>query len=175
MDFSEATFVMNNDVLFRCSRHFSENAEPFNVKWQIVVPDSLKNAVISLAHEGLMSSHMGFYKTFCKINSLFYWIGMRKDIRRFIRSCHVCQVVKRPHEKIPKAPLINISSVGEPFQEVVVDAVGPLPRTKRGYQTFYRLLIVLQGILKPSLFVISKQILLLMSCWIIFRNLDYQL
>ena len=134
MDFSEATFVINNDVLFRCSRHFSESAEPFNVKWQIMVPDSLKNAVISLAHEGLMSSHMGFYKTFCKINSLFYWTAMRKDIKRFIRSCHVCQVVKRPNERIPKAPLINIPSVGEPFQEVVVDAVGPLPRTKRGYQ-----------------------------------------
>ena len=40
----------------------------------------------------------------------------------------------KPNQKIPKAPLIPIPSVGEPFREVVVDVVGPLPRTRGGHE-----------------------------------------
>ena len=42
------------------------------------------------------------------------------------------QVIGKPNKKIPKAPLIPIPSVNEPFQEVIIDMVGPLPRTKGG-------------------------------------------
>ena len=41
-------------------------------------------------------------------------------------------MIGSPNVKIPKAPLITIPSVGEPFEEVVIDVVGPLPRTESG-------------------------------------------
>ncbi|XP_068229464.1 uncharacterized protein [Palaemon carinicauda] len=34
---------------------------------------------------------------------------------------------------IPKAPLYPIPAIGEPFSELVIDVVGPLPKTKTGF------------------------------------------
>ena len=44
----------------------------------------------------------------------------------------MCQGIGKPNKKIPKAPLIPIPSVNEPFREVIIDMVGPLPSTKGG-------------------------------------------
>ena len=48
--------------------------------------------------------------------------------------CHVYQVAGQPNHKIPKAPLIPISAFEEPFSRVIIDCVGPLPKTKDGNQ-----------------------------------------
>ena len=58
---------------------------------------------------------------------------MKKHVEKFLRACHVCQLAGKPDQNIPKAPLMPIPSTGEPFQEVVIDVVGPLPRTKKGH------------------------------------------
>ena len=41
-------------------------------------------------------------------------------------------MIRSSNVKIPKAPVITIPSVGKPFEEVITDIVGPLPRTKSG-------------------------------------------
>ena len=40
----------------------------------------------------------------------------------------------KPNQKVPVAPLKPIPAVEEPFSRVIVDCVGPLPRTKAGNQ-----------------------------------------
>ncbi|XP_068216703.1 uncharacterized protein [Palaemon carinicauda] len=45
-----------------------------------------------------------------------------------------CQMVGKPNQKITKAPLIPIPAVEEPFTQIVIDIVGPLPKTKTGFQ-----------------------------------------
>lgn len=53
-------------------------------------------------------------------------------MKQFCRSCHVCQVVGKPNQKVPIAPLQPIPAVEEPFSRVIVNYVGPLPKTKAG-------------------------------------------
>ncbi|CAM4523472.1 unnamed protein product [Leuciscus chuanchicus] len=45
-----------------------------------------------------------------------------------------CQIVGKPNQVVPPAPLHPIPAVGEPFEHVIVDCIGPLPRTKLGNQ-----------------------------------------
>ncbi|KAL0148642.1 hypothetical protein M9458_056082, partial [Cirrhinus mrigala] len=40
----------------------------------------------------------------------------------------------KPNQVIPPAPLVPIPVIGEPFEHVVIDCVGPLPKTKSGNQ-----------------------------------------
>ena len=40
----------------------------------------------------------------------------------------------KPNQKITKAPLYPIPAVGEPFTQIVIDVVGPLPKTRSGFQ-----------------------------------------
>lgn len=40
----------------------------------------------------------------------------------------------KPNQVIPAAPLKPVPAVGEPFEQVIVDCVGHLPKTKSGDQ-----------------------------------------
>ena len=41
-------------------------------------------------------------------------------------------MVGKPNQKIPRAPLHPIPAFEEPFRRVIIDCVGPLPKTKSG-------------------------------------------
>ena len=101
---------------------------------QIVVPIVYRQEIISLAHEAPLSGHLGVRKTQEKILSHFFWPGLQSDVAKFCRSCHACQVVGKPNQKIPAAPLKPIPAFDEPFSRIIVDCVGPLPRTKTGHE-----------------------------------------
>ena len=57
---------------------------------------------------------------------------MKRDVEKFCRTCHVCQMVGKPNNPISVAPLKPIPTCGEPFSEVIIDCVGPLSKTKAG-------------------------------------------
>ena len=99
---------------------------------QIVVPNCYREDILSLAHESPLAGHLGINKTYQKVLSNFYWPGLHKDVVKFCRSCHTCQVVGKPNQNPPVAPLRPIPTVEEPFSRVLVDCVGPLPKTKSG-------------------------------------------
>lgn len=50
----------------------------------------------------------------------------------FCRSCHTCQVSGKPNQTIPVAPLKPIPVMGEPFEHVIVDCVGPHIQSDQG-------------------------------------------
>ena len=102
--------------------------------YQIVVPMSKRQNVLRMAHESAMAGHLGVNKTYQRILTHFYWPKLRQDVVKFCRSCHVCQLVGKPNQKIPSAPLIPIPAFEEPFSWVIIDCVGPLPKTKSGNQ-----------------------------------------
>ena len=57
---------------------------------------------------------------------------MRKDIANFCKTCHHCQMVGKPNQGIPQTPLHPIPAFEEPFSRILIDCVGPLPKTKSG-------------------------------------------
>nr|XP_043876803.1 uncharacterized protein LOC122766190 isoform X1 [Solea senegalensis] len=101
---------------------------------QIVVPVAYRQHVLELAHDHPWSGHLGVTKTHDRILKHFFWPGMKKEVTRFCKTCSTCQVVGKPNQVVPPAPLHPIPAVGEPFERVLVDCVGPLPRTKSGNQ-----------------------------------------
>ena len=109
-------------------------SEEWQIVHQIVLPKSCRNEVMSLAHESPMAGHLGINKTYHKVLSHFFWPKMKRDVAEFGRTCHTCQMVGKPNKPIPVAPLQPIPACGEPFSEVIIDCVGPLPKTRAGNQ-----------------------------------------
>ena len=64
----------------------------------------------------------------------FFWPGLKSDVVKYCRTCQTCQMVGKPNQPVPPAPLHPIPVLGEPFERVLIDCVGPLPRTKSGNQ-----------------------------------------
>ncbi|XP_068222362.1 uncharacterized protein [Palaemon carinicauda] len=124
-------FYLDNDLLFR---HFRSSKAPATTTWfdchQLVLPLSLVPALLELAHSHV--NHFGVNKTYSTLAEDFFWPGMKKDIQQFIKACHHCQTTGKPNERLPPAPLQPISVPKFPFERIIIDCVGPMPRTKQG-------------------------------------------
>ena len=126
-------YCFRNGVLMRKWRPADVPADAdWSVKHQIVLPKSFRTEVHSLTHENPLSGHLGVTKSYYKLLNHFFWPCMKTDVSKFCRSCHICQMVGKPIQKIPRAPLQPIPSFEEPFSRVPIDCVGPLPKSKSG-------------------------------------------
>lgn len=81
---------------------------------QLIVPKEYRTIVMKIAHETLMAGHLGAKKTAERIVSEFYWPGIQSDIRRFCKSCDVCQRTI-PKGKVPAVPLGQMPLISEAF------------------------------------------------------------
>ncbi|KAM7406893.1 hypothetical protein PAMA_002878 [Pampus argenteus] len=111
-----------------------DSQDDWGIVNQVVVPQRFQPEVLKLAHDNLLAGHLGVNKTYDRVLRCFFWPGLKADVRNHCRTCHVCQLSGKPNQTIPPFPLYPIPVVGEPFEHVIVDCVGPLPRTKSGHQ-----------------------------------------
>ena len=96
----------------------------------IIVPDSLKSKILSMAHDSPTAGHLGVRKTVFKVRQQFYWVNLQSDVLEWIKSCPTCCARKNP-PRMNRAELENIR-VGEPLERVGMDITGPFPVTKYG-------------------------------------------
>ena len=81
----QTKFVERNDLLYR---EFNKGNK---VTLQLVVPEGFREKVMRLAHETLMSSHLGTKETLDRVVSEFVWPGICGEVARFCKSCDICK------------------------------------------------------------------------------------
>ncbi|XP_073672376.1 uncharacterized protein [Paramisgurnus dabryanus] len=98
---------------------------------QVVLPEKFREIALKTAHCET-AGHFGVKKTYNQLLKHYYWPRIKRDVARFVRTCHVCQVAGKQNAVIKPAPLQPIQSVGKPFEHLIIDCVGPLPQSKSG-------------------------------------------
>uniref|UniRef100_A0A674NXW1 Gypsy retrotransposon integrase-like protein 1 n=1 Tax=Takifugu rubripes TaxID=31033 RepID=A0A674NXW1_TAKRU len=96
---------------------------------QVVVPSRFGNLVLSLSHDGA-AGHLGVKKTYDRVLRHFFWPRLKRDVSAYCKVCHTCQLTSKPNQKIMPAPLCPIPVVEPPFEYLIADCVGPLPKSK---------------------------------------------
>ena len=66
------------------------------------MPVGLREQVLKMADEAVMSGHQGGKKTKDRIWREFWWPGLGADVTRFCRSCDICQ------RTIAKGRVLNV-------------------------------------------------------------------
>jgi hypothetical protein len=127
-------YVVRNGILFR-KFHPKRSSEVE----QLVVPTRYRASLLRVAHDNAFSGHLGVNKTKTRLLQQFYWPRCFKDSERYVQSCDTCQRVGKANEKT-KAPMKLVPLIKEPFQRLIVDIVGPLPRTLAGNRYILTLL-----------------------------------
>lgn len=127
-------YTNKNGVLMRKWRPVDASADEWNEVHQIVVPKKFRTEILTLSHDAPVGGHLGVRKTLDRIQRHFYWPSIKRDVTEYCKTCHVCQVVGKPNSKIPAAPLKPIPVMEEPFARIIIDCVGPLPKTKSGHE-----------------------------------------
>lgn len=130
----------DSDTKLSAGVQYYWDKEVFMRKWDPrLADDSLTSYQISLASSKAVARacacwSLRGYKTHNRITKYFYWPGIKSSVSRFCKACHICQLSGKPNQKVPKAPLHPIPAMGEPFERLILDCVGPLPRSKTGHQ-----------------------------------------
>ena len=66
----------------------------------IYLPSILIFQVLRTAHDDL--SHNGFPRTYAALKRVFYWKGMKEDIRKHCKTCATCQLHKLENMKFER-------------------------------------------------------------------------
>ena len=121
-------FIIKNKLLMR--EKVGNTGESSSL--QVVVPTKYKELVMKVAHESLLSGHLGIHRTYLKIFHQFYWPGINQDVTNYCRSCDICQRTL-PKGKVRHVPLGKVPMIETPFHRVAMDLIGPMiPATDRG-------------------------------------------
>ncbi|XP_076033590.1 uncharacterized protein LOC143020752 [Oratosquilla oratoria] len=129
-------YISSGVLLQKFHSPVSPANHPWTVHHQIVVPSHLRQDILSIAHDGV-GGHLGVRKTYAKILSHFYWPKLKRDVSTYCRTCRPCQVAGKPNPTVKPYPLQPIPVVKEPFSKIIIDCVGPLPKTPLGFQFLF--------------------------------------
>ena len=94
---------------------------------RLVIRNEELQGFMYLLHDHELSAHFGIRATQEKAREKYYWKGMDKDIEDYVKSCEQCQKRGKPSSKYELNPI----EVKEPFYQIGIDFVGPLPSTKK--------------------------------------------
>ncbi|KAK1631605.1 hypothetical protein QYE76_005920 [Lolium multiflorum] len=100
------------------------------------------------SHAGGLMGHFGHEKTLLMLADHFYWPKMRRDVDRYVKRCITCNKSKsklKPHGLYTPLPAPTT-----PWEDISMDFVLGLPRTKRGHDSIF---VVVDRFSKMSHFI----------------------
>ena len=121
-------FCIDEDILYYIPIKPQEENKKITMK--IVVPLSLIDEAMNIAHIGVTRSHTGFIKTLFKARELFYIPNMPKYVRDKCASCLLC--ARRKAGKTQHSTLGEYEEVNAPMDHINIDLLGPLPVSRLG-------------------------------------------
>ena len=100
---------------------------------QLVVPRNLRLSLLKQHHDNALGGHLGSSRMLSIMRPRFFWIGMNKDVLRYVHTCQLCNTAKSSNLTL-NPPLTLRDPAPGPFHTLFMDTVGPLPRTQNGHK-----------------------------------------
>jgi hypothetical protein len=132
--------ILNNDVIFNyiTAENLIKLASKSLKNTTLIIsraPSNVNDEVertelIRKYHDDrIQGGHTGVKRTYAKLRAKYFWKSMKKEISKYIRNCHKCNVNKKFRNT--KEKLILTRTPVKPFDIVQVDLMGPLPITEK--------------------------------------------
>ena len=107
----------------------------------IYLPNVLVFQVLCTAHDDL--GHNGFPRTYAALKRVFYWKGMKEDIRKHCKTCATCMLHKLENVKFERK--VFKPSL-QPMDFICMDLIGEFhPPTSRGHRYALTAVCMLTG------------------------------
>ncbi|XP_057252042.1 uncharacterized protein LOC130592021 [Beta vulgaris subsp. vulgaris] len=100
-------------------------------KGRVVIPQNsvFVQSLLEENHDSPTGGHSGDLKTYLRLATSWYWVGMRGDVTKYVRRCGVCQQFKAtnlsPAGLLQPLPLPRLV-----WEEITMDFIEGLPRSK---------------------------------------------
>lgn len=100
------------------------------IRNQIIIPKVYQQLLLNSFHDSKTSGHFSTAKVYKKLHRRYYWPMMNSYVQEYIRACPNCQKKKNP--KRTYCAKLQKYIVGNCFERVGMDILGPLPTTYNG-------------------------------------------
>ena len=114
----EKNFEIKNGILYRKDKE---------KELQVIRRFEIEG-VLWMLHDHPTAGHFGINATYEKVKERYYWKNMLKDIEIYVKSCDKCQKRGKSNKKNE----LHIIEIREPFYQIGIDFVRPLPITNNG-------------------------------------------
>lgn len=114
-------FIVLNDQLYKKNR--DNPTRPIKV-----VKENEVEEILYHSHSDPLAGHFSLDETYRRIKIRYYWPQMYEDTRNYVKTCDECQRRGKNKRIEPLHPI----KIGQPFDRLGMDIVGPLPKTKNG-------------------------------------------
>ncbi|KAJ0803307.1 putative nucleotidyltransferase, Ribonuclease H [Helianthus annuus] len=143
------TKLKNGEVV----ANFKWNGEWLTKQGKLVVGGDrqLREDILNLCHSSPIGGHSGIHATTQRVKGMFFWKGITKMVRQFIRGCDVCMRAK--HENVASPGLLQPLPIPNTvFTDISMDFIGGLPKSN-GKDT---ILVVVDRLTKYSHFILLR-------------------
>ncbi|GJT64869.1 ty3-gypsy retrotransposon protein [Tanacetum coccineum] len=89
----------------------------------------IREQLLAEFHSSFIGGHAGINATVKRLSSTFTWLGLKKDVAHFVKSCTVCQAIKHPNHK-PYGLLQPLPTPSQPWHDISMDFITQLPPSK---------------------------------------------
>ena len=98
--------------------------------YPVVLPDLLRDCVLMLAHD--KKGHNGALRVYNSIRRLYYWKGMKKQIRSYCSRCITCAKFNTKAQEFVKS---HFTSPLQPMEFISMDLIGEFsPPSSQGHR-----------------------------------------
>ena len=103
---------------------------------RLCIPNcSMRLQFIQEYHDCATAGPSGRDRTYFRLARYFYWPRMGLDIKKFVKSCGVCQHTKGSQQR--SGFLQSLPIPDQPWKDISMDFIMGLPLTPRGYDAIY--------------------------------------
>ncbi|KAJ9535815.1 hypothetical protein OSB04_un001026 [Centaurea solstitialis] len=147
---------LKKETLHELEKEFEEKSDGVRYfKDRIWVPkvDQLRALIMDEAHQSKYSIHPGSDKMYKGLKEHYWWPGMKRDIATYVSKCLTCAKVKAEHQK--PSGLLQQPEIPEwKGEQVSMDFVTKLPKTKKGHDTIW---VIVDRLTKSAHFLPIKE------------------
>ena len=124
----------------------------------VYAPKTMEKAVIERFHDDLREGHPGIARTMEKIQRSYYFPGMYRKIKRYIKQCESCNRNKNEYAKPQGKLMIDKELPTKPWRRLTADFV-EMPETQNlaKTETFDELLVVVDMFSKSTILIPTRK------------------
>ncbi|KAJ9535195.1 hypothetical protein OSB04_un001722 [Centaurea solstitialis] len=147
---------LKKETLHGIEKEFEEKVDGVcYFKGRIWIPrvEQLRKMIMDEAHQSKYSIHPGSDKMYKGLKEHYWWPGMKRDIATYVSKCLTCAKVKAEHKK--PSGLLQQPEIPEwKWEQISMDFVTKLPKTKKGHDTIW---VIVDRLTKSAHFLPIKE------------------
>ncbi|KAH8310181.1 hypothetical protein KR067_009357, partial [Drosophila pandora] len=85
-------YVEEAGLIYRHVLHRAGSEEV--ASWKLCVSMDMRQQVLKENHDAPTAGHLGGRKIIAKVAAMYFWPGMQRDVRNYVRKCETCMRYK---------------------------------------------------------------------------------